>query len=481
MNEITPVLDHSKPEPLYLQLYTYIKQEIHHGRIKPGMKLPSKRKLSNHLSISQHTVETTYMQLLAEGYIESKPRVGLFVVELEEHLSSNIQGDVFPNSRNREERLDEYSVEFSHGKIAVEYFPYTTWRKLTVESLYEEQSQLLSSGDDQGEYVLREEIKKYLYQSRGVSCSADQIIIGAGTQYLISLMTLIIGRDATYSMEDPGFHRTREVFKDQGVDLKPIPLDSNGLDINKLVESKATITYVTPSHQFPTGIIMPITRRMELLKWAQENKGYIIEDDYDGEFRYKGKPIPSLQGLDHHNRVVYLGTFSKSLIPSIRISYAVLPNDLLTRYHEHFSIYKQTVSRFHQQTLYYFMKKGHWESHLNRMRTIYRRRQKAILTNIEENFGNKIKIIGEDSGLHFLVQINNNMSEDELIQSAKEFKVKVFPTSIYYHELKGDMSPRILMGFGGLSEEKIKEGIQLLKRAWCLNGEKNSNSNEDLN
>ncbi|MBM7662994.1 GntR family transcriptional regulator/MocR family aminotransferase [Bacillus mesophilus] len=465
MIEITPNLNISKSEPLYIQLYTYIKEEIQQGRINAGVKLPSKRKLSVHLEISQQTVETAYLQLLSEGYIESKPRKGRYVAKLEEYPLSSADKFVTGPSIT-ENRGEEYEVDFSHGKIALDQFPYFTWRKLSAQSLFEDEGSLFNNGDVQGELNLRIEIVNYLYQSRGVRCTPQQVVLGAGTQYLISFITMLIGRHCIYSIEDPGFHRTREAFIHQGVTLKYIPLDQDGLIVKKLIESRASVTYVTPSHQFPTGMVMPIARRLELLKWATETNGYIIEDDYDGEFRYKGKPIPALQGLDILNRVIYLGTFSKSLIPSIRVSFAVLPQELLEEYKRHFSTYKQTVSRLHQHTLFQFMKNGHWETHLNRMRTLYRRRQKVLLKSIETNFSDQVKIIGDHAGLHILVAVKNGMSESELLETAKTHKVKVYPTSIYYKNSSPNNFPRILLGFGGVTEEEIEKGIMRLKKAW---------------
>lgn len=466
MIEMTIVFNEENGEPLYFQLYQSIKLEIESGRISAGEKLPSKRKLATHLHISQTTVETAYEQLLAEGYIESIPRKGFYVKEIQYDLFESRKA--VSNSKENKPKMSVKAqiIDFSHGLIALEAFPYSIWRKLSVESLYDEASSLFLNGERQGEVGLREELANYLYQSRGVKCGPEQIIIGAGTQYLISLLTMIIGRYSVFSMEDPGFHRTRETFKDQGVLLKSIPLDRDGIHIGKLYESKARVTYVTPSHQFPNGMVMPIQRRGELLQWAIDSNGYIIEDDYDGEFRYKGKPIPSLQGLDTSGHVVYLGTFSKSLIPSIRISYMVLPSSLLERYKMHFPIYKQTVSRLHQHTLEQFMKNGHWERHLNRMRTVYRKKQHSLIEAITKYMESQVKVIGADSGLHILLEVENDMSEIELIERAAEYGVRVYPTSVYYELREPDISPMILLGFGGLTDQEIVQGIQLLREAW---------------
>lgn len=469
MLEITVTLDSNLDEPLYLQLYSFLKKEMVEGRLNPDTKLPSKRKLSTHLGISQTTVETAYQQLIAEGYVKSEPRKGLFVNKLEmdiypikkEHIAArdNFQQSPLP---------DSISVDFGHGNIALNEFPFSIWRKLTVQSLYEDESHLLLSGHRQGDLPLRVEIAKYLYQSRGVRCEPDQIIIGAGTQYTVTFLTMLLGRERVYAMENPGFHRSREAFRDQGVKLLGISLDQDGIKMEDLRDSEATVAYVTPSHQFPLGMVMPISRRMELLKWANETDSYIIEDDYDGEFRYIGRPIPSLQGLDHQGRVIYLGTFSKSLIPSLRISFMVLPPPLLSRYQNRFSIYKQTVSRLHQQTLYLFMNEGHWNRHLQKMRTTYRRKQSTLLTLITEKFGNQVTVIGVDSGLHILLEVHNSMTESELINHAEKVGVKVYPTSVYYDVNTYSLNPMVLIGYGGVTESEIHNGITLLQKAWEL-------------
>jgi GntR family transcriptional regulator / MocR family aminotransferase len=465
--EITPILDNKSKKPLYIQLSDYIKQEITTGRIQSNEKLPSKRKLSQYLDVSVNTVQAAYDQLCAEGYVVSKQRKGLFVTSMKDDLFANQTYSQEWQTKN-EQVYSDVDIDFNSGTVDLDHFPYTPWRKLTMQSLYEDQGELLYTGNPQGEIALREEISKYLYESRGVRCTADQIVIGAGTQGLIGLLCLIIGKESTYALENPGFHRTRAVLEDQSINTIPIPLDDDGIEVKALQASYARVVYVTPSHQFPYGMVMPIARRLELLKWAEEKGGYIIEDDYDGEFRYKGKPIPSLQGLDTNGNVIYLGTFSKSLIPSIRISYMVLPPTLIQRYQDHFTIYKQTVSRLHQHTLYRFMNEGHWQRHLNKMRTLYRKKQKTLMAAIHNNFRDQVNVIGEKSGLHIVLEIKKDLSEEELIKRAMKVGVKVYPISIYYDGAKIVMTPKILLGFGGLSEKEIEDGIRLLKRVWGI-------------
>ncbi|GGH81302.1 GntR family transcriptional regulator/MocR family aminotransferase [Pullulanibacillus pueri] len=467
MYEITPNLDPTAKTPLYVQLSDYLKQEIITGKIASTEKLPSKRKLAQHLGISLNTIQAAYDQLVAEGYIESMPRKGLFVTEMEQNTFFKPR-TLLIDEKKQEGPADKLKINFNSGHVDLEAFPHTIWRKLSVQSLVQDQNTLYYNHHPQGEPELREAIAQSLYESRGVACTAEQIIIGAGTQSLISLLYLMIGNESPYALEDPGYHRVRKVLYHHGATLVPIPLDEEGIDIEKLAQSKAKTVYVTPSHQFPYGMIMPIKRRTALLKWAEMTEGYIIEDDYDGEYRYKGKPIPSLQGLDRNERVIYLGTFSKALIPSIRISYMVLPPTLLSTYHQHFTLFKQTTSRLHQETLLHFIQEGHWERHLNKMRTLYRKKHDVLLSTIKQWMGERVRVIGDQSGLHIVLEVKNGMKEEELIASARQKGVKIYPLSIYFNNPKATRCSKVLLGFGGLSEKQIKEGIVLLSKAWKL-------------
>ncbi|WP_419882970.1 PLP-dependent aminotransferase family protein [Peribacillus sp. B-H-3] len=361
--------------------------------------------------------------------------------------------------------MTEIIYDFSHGGVDAGSFPYTVWRRISSELLVRDQSRLLFSGEYQGELSLRKELSRYLYHSRGVRCTPGQIIVGAGTQYLMMLLNLLIDKNAKIGVEDPGFHRTRAAFEHGGKMLIPLPLDEHGLKVNELKKTNANLVYVTPSHQFPYGMMMPLKRRKELLEWAQMQDGYIIEDDYDGEFRYSGKPIPSLQGLDADGRVIYLGTFSKSLIPSLRVSFMVLPQNLIEKNRGKLSVYKQTVSRFHQLTLYRFMKNGCFENHIHRIRTIYRKKHEVLLSSVRTHLGNRAEITGEKSGLHILLRIKDPRTEDFFINRALDYGVRVYPASIYYINQRGAY-PEVLLGFGGLAECEIEEAIKRLADAW---------------
>ena len=462
--ELTIPLDSKSKIPLYIQIYNYIKKEILQGRIEVGSRLPSHRNLSLQLNVSRNTVEFAYQQLIAEGYVESKHRRGLFVASIDYDMIRTTNNN---NIVNRQKSVQgNFRFDFSHGSIDTSSFPLSTWKKITNNCLLEYENDLFTKENPQGEWQLRSEISRYLYQARGVQSTPEQIIIGAGTQPLLWLLLQLLGYENIYAMENPGFHRVRAIMQSCGLQIQPISLDEKGIHISSLYESDANVAYVTPSHQFPYGMIMPLSRRMELLKWANDISGYIIEDDYDGEFRYIGKPIPSLQGLDTNGRVIYMGTFSKSFLSSFRMSYMVLPQTLLANYEHDGTIFKQTVSKIQQLTFATFMREGYWNRHLNRIRTVYKKKHQLLVHTIQQEMGTLVDIIGSQSGLHIVLHVHNEMNEQQLIDKAAEKGVKVYPISLYdaVHDLRKESY--ILMGFGGLSVDDILCAIQLLKKAW---------------
>ncbi len=500
MLEITPLLTKhsagsSEEEPLYLQLYDHIKTEIRGGRISAGSRLPSQRRLALHLSVSRNTVDSAYQQLLSEGYLYSEPRRGLFVAELPDlkpqtrAASADAKASVqakrpappVQDSNTRAKRIvpaeknapsstasetPSAKYDFRNGSVDARHFPYRLWRQFSISMLSADNARLLQYGHPQGELELRRQIADYLYQSRGVHSSAEQIVIGAGTQWLLDILCRLLGRDTLYGMEEPGYPRVRTIFEDCGRPPAAIRLDDSGVRIDELLRSGAQAVYVTPSHQFPTGIVMPVSRRLELIEWAKTHGGTIIEDDYDSEFRYEGRPIPSLHSLDHHGNTVYLGTFSKSLMPSVRIGYLVLPDKLMDVYRRRGHHYKQTASRMDQHTLTMFMQSGEWARHLNRMRNLYKKRYTALHTAIRSHMGTRIRVIGASSGLHLLLEPNNGMTEQELIASAEQAGVGVYPVEEFYMNQPEQAPARVLLGYAGISEEEIGEGIKRLAEAW---------------
>ena len=467
MFELNPLLEKDSESPIYCQLYRYIREEIKSGQIPKGTRLPSIRQLSQHLLISKNTVETAYQQLIDEGYIESRPRSGLYVVELEKDFNSDKAVSLQLKEKIKPEQEAKYKYDFDPNAVDLDNFPFAIWRRFVNQYLNPSNDHLFKYDDTRGNRKLREQICMYLRHSRGVYCNPEQIVIGSTTQHLISIVCQLIGlKKSMIAIEDPGCIEMKSIFTNLGFQVVGIPVEKDGIDINKLKSSHAKAVYITPSKQFPCGMIMPIHKRMNLINWAEEEKAIIIEGDYDGEYRYYGKPIPALQGLSNSDNIIYLSTFSKYLLPSICISYMVLPQKLLDIYNEGYYLYEQSVSRLYQQILETFMEEGYWERHIRKMRTIYSKKNALIVNSINQYMDSRVSIVGKDAGLHVLVEINNGMNEQKLIEAAANLGVKVYSYSAYLFSTDNYYCPRIIIGFGGLSEDYIVSGIKLLKKAW---------------
>ncbi len=469
--ELLIPIDGKSKKPLYEQIYSYICGEIQDGGLRTGERLPSTRTLAQHLKVSRSTTQMAYDQLLAEGYIESRPYKGYFVAGLEElvKVERRPDGEMRLSDSGKKEQRAAGWIDFSPRGIDLESFPYNTWRKLSKNTLVDDNREFFHSGDHQGEPGLREAIRRYLHSARGVNCAAEQIIVGAGSEYLLMLLSLVLGAGNRVAMENPTYKQAYRVLCSLGYEVCPVEMDAWGMDPGFLESCRADVAYVMPSHQYPTGIVMPVRRRQELLKWAAgpgPGERYLIEDDYDSEFRYKGKPIPALQGMDPNGRVIYLGTFSKAVAPAIRVSYMVLPYRLLERYREHAGFYASTVSRIDQNILYQFLAQGHFERHLNRMRTVYKGKHDALLAAVrplEENF----IIQGEYAGLHILLTDQAGRSERQLIDLAAAAGVGVYGISGYYIRQKSSVIPStVIIGYASLSEEDIVRGVERLVGCW---------------
>ena len=465
MNELIISLSDKEGKHLYEQIYSHIRQEIVEGRMRTKEKLPSTRALSLYLQVSRSTVALAYDQLSAEGYIEAVPGSGYYVSKLD-NLYQGIEGKKaeFPSEQHKQE---QNQIVFSPYGVELSQFPYQAWRKITREVLAAEE-ELFVGGDAQGEFALRTSIRRYIHAARGVNCTEEQIIVGAGNEYLLMLLQKLISKDTIIAFEDPTYMKAYKSFEDAGFPVKLVSMDKNGMNVAQLEGTGASIAYVMPSHQYPTGTVMPIGRRLELLKWAAvSDERYVIEDDYDSEFRYKGKPIPSLQSTDRGENVIYIGTFSKAVAPAIRVSYMVLPRSLLQRYRDHGSYLSATVSRIDQRVLNEFIKRGYFERYLNRMRKVYRDKHDRLLAMLAP-FEKKFVIGGEWAGLHLLLTAKENVSEHDLLKRAAENGVRVFGMSDNLVEEKGQYAKRatILLGYATLSDEEMERGIEQLKKAW---------------
>ncbi|MBC5646827.1 MocR-like pyridoxine biosynthesis transcription factor PdxR [Christensenella tenuis] len=459
---LTPILDSANPIPVYEQLYRYLRTEIESRRLSEGFHLPSKRKFAAHLKISQGTVEAAYSQLLAEGYIYSIEKRGYYVNPVDESPPAPYEKNILPPAAPPQE--DTCRFILSTSRVDTEHFPFPTWAKLMREILSSESDNLLRSVDPQGDFALRAGIARYLGGFRGIEAAPEQIILGAGSEYLLSLISQLLPRENLYALEDPGYRKTEYILRANGIATIPIPLDEAGMSVEVLEASGANVAHVTPSHHFPLGIITPVGRRQKLLSWAARGNRYIIEDDYDSEFRFSGKPIPALQSLDTHERVIYLNTFAKTLAPSLRISYMVLPSHLLKKYRETLRFYSCTIPSFEQRTLALFLARGYFERHLHRMRKIYKARRDAFTEGFQK-YREYLNFSGLDSGPHLLLTVKNGMSEKELVCSAEEQSVRLFPLSAYYVNEAAPI-PAVVAGYSGYHSEELYEAANLLCAAW---------------
>ncbi|MEI3398249.1 MocR-like pyridoxine biosynthesis transcription factor PdxR [Blautia stercoris] len=469
MNELMIPLDTKSLTPLYQQIEEYLKQEIQEGRLVAGMRLPSSRALSANLLVSRSTIETAYDQLVAEGYIEPVAYKGYYVCEIEgiyfQKAEYTKQNNPEKTEIKQRRKLHKYRYDFALNGIAPESFPTHTWKQLAKQVLSDSTEEIFAQGNPYGEDSFREAIAEYLYHARGVKCEKSQILVGAGNDYLLMVLATLFECNKKVAMENPTYLSAWYDLKHTGCSVCTVKSDEMGICIEELEKTGADVVYVMPSHQFPMGTVMPLKRRMELLRWADENQTYIIEDDYDSEFRYKGKPIPALQGFDKNERVIYIGTFSKSIAPSIRISYMALPKKLM-RYYQSRYPFAVTISKVDQKIVELFLRNGHYERHLNRMRRLYKSKHDWILRWVKEEMSEICSCFGEHAGIHLLLRFHNGISEDEAVERAKSAGIRVYGLSEFFVQEKKETEAVVLIGYATLTEEEIKEALQILSRIW---------------
>lgn len=428
---------------LYMQIYEYFKNEIINGTYKANTKLPSKRNLAKEYNISLNTVDNAYSKLLEEGFIYSKERQGFFVSDVGELYVL----DSKPIHITKEEENIEY--DFSYSGVSEE-FPYKIFKKISSNIF--DNKDILEKVDYQGYLPLRTQISEYLDKSRGFKAEPSQIVISSGSEYLFQIIFKLIS--GKFGIEDPGYNMLSNIMDTNDINYEFIPVDKNGMDLTKLKKSKSDFCVITPAHQFPTGVIMNMQRRVELLNMKKIK--YVIEDDYDSEFKYSKRPVPALKSIDVNDKVIYIGSFSKSISPSFRVSFMVLPFDLVEKYNKIFKFFICPVSIMVQKMLTTFIETGEFEKHLNRMRKIYSKKRQLLIDMLSER--KDITIRGADAGLHVVLEYPKNYSEEYIVKKAKEKKIRVYGLGSY--GTKREISS-ILLGFATLSEEKLKEGIKL--------------------
>lgn len=483
-------LDSSTPVPLYRQLYRDLRQAILSSKLLPEMRLPSSRSLAAELDISRNTVLEAYDQLAAEGYLESRVGSGTYVaqelpdellrVEGQSHLDAAFEstsgesaasplserGNLLSNIDLSAFRPDEKPCAFRPGLPALDSFPIETWSRLASRRWRSLPSSMLGYRESSGYPPLREAVSDYLQNSRRVDCSPEEVLIVSGTQQAITLTAhvLLDPGDRAW-IEDPGYPRARGAFRWAGARTVPVPLDEEGLTLDRASPDgeDAHLAYVTPSHQYPLGMTMSLPRRLELLNWAETSGAWILEDDYDSEYRYEGRPIAALQGLDKSNRVIYVGSFSKVLFPALRLGYLVVPEPLVDAFAAAKSLVERCPPLAPQMVVTDFLDEGHFNRHLRRMRTLYAKRQSVLIEALNDTLGNRVDVSSDEAGLHLTVFLGDGL-DDRDVSAALRRRGIVAPPLSFYASRPLDRDGLVL-GYAAITEEEIREGVRAIAEA----------------
>lgn len=457
------LLDHASKEPLYMQLYRHFRAEIEQNNLKEDDKIPSIRWLADSLSISKITVEKAYQQLLCEGYIKNGNRARYSVNRFVESSWPAPAPQVSIPAESTVEAPIKYDL--ASGEMDTEGFDFALWKRYINKALMD-QTRLMRYGDLQGETELRRQIVGYI-RSRGVNCHHEQVIVGPGVQSLLNILaSMLKPYHDGIAFEEPGFKIGRRIWEDRGFRIIPVKLRREGIDTDELAGSGARLVYVTPSHQFPTGYIMPIGERIKLLKWAGQTGATIIEDDYDSEFRYFGRPIPALKGLDTEGAVIYMGSFSKVIPPSIRISYMVLPDRLLDMYQKRAPLYNQATSTVEQLALARYMADSHLERQIRRLRKLYNEKHAHFLDNIRTIFDKRVDINETESGLHMVLTVKSDLAPRELYNRALAKGCRIALLQDYYLGEAPVTPSQVILYFSKIPATEMPTAIHLLKEAW---------------
>ena len=439
--------------PLYEALYRCIRGDILSGKLKPGEKLPSKRALAQNLEVSKITVETAYNQLLSEGYLRSEEKVGYFVETVERPVVPAAEPKAAASGTEQVWLLDLTAN-------GTEQFPFSVWMKLQREVMLDYGQALLLPLPNRGVPELRQAIAGHLADFRGMRVEPENILIGAGTDFLYNLLMQLLGREKIYAVEEPGYSKIRKIYAAGGVTCVSAPMDELGVMPGRL--QNADVLHFSPSHHFPTGLVTPVNRRMELLDWAGDSR-WIIEDDYDSEFRFDAHPMPAMQALDRAGRVIYMNTFSKSIAPSIRISYMVLPPDLMAEFQSRLGFYSCTVPSFEQYTLARFLSRGYFEKHINRMRKLYKNRRNLVISFLNRcPFADRLTILEQDAGLHFLLKVDTALTDAELTARLARAGIRVQALSEFYHD-SPEGQKCLVINYSGIREAGLEQALNAVK------------------
>jgi GntR family transcriptional regulator/MocR family aminotransferase len=468
--------------PLHRQVYEALRRAIVNGRLARGTRVPSTRLLAETLGVSRSTLTSTFAQLISEGYLYAQTGSGTFVSRDLPEDTAAFDGSVAPRTGERACRLSTFgqgltkaapleapreagAIDFRDGRPAFDHFPYDAWRRALTRFVRNGADVFDYGSDPAGEPALREAIAAYLGRARAVHCDPRDIVIVSGSQQAIHLIARILlePRDAVV-VEEPGYPGAQRTFAAHGADVRGVPVDDEGLRVDRLRDLRGPVrlVYVTPSHQFPLGAVMSYPRRLELLRWAGANETIVVEDDYDSAYRYEGRPIPALQGLDPAGRTLYAGTFSKTMFPALRLGYVVLPRSLRDVFVGAKAFCDRQSPALEQRALADFIADGSFERHLRRMRVLYRERREALLAALRRHVGERAEVIGDRAGMHLVVRLHG---VDEAALCARALRAGVALKSTRSHYLYGGPGGEFIFGFAEHSPQTIEEGIARLARA----------------
>ncbi|WP_460347213.1 MocR-like pyridoxine biosynthesis transcription factor PdxR [Pseudoneobacillus sp. C159] len=465
LSMLTPNLQKNAKEPLYRQLYLYIKEEIERGSLPNGMGLPSIRSLADYLSVSRNTVDLAYQELLGEGYIYSVKGSGFYV----NGTQDQVEHDTHRNKQNTNPPTSKNTYDFIHFPIDYQHFPYQVWDNISRLVPFHKSIGSHFQTDSQGDIELRKEVANYLFLARGIKCSPEQIVIGANFTQLLQTILLIIKKEANpiVYFEDPSYDKARKLFIHHDYQLHPLPIEFDGIDLKELTKHRrGQFLYTAPSHQVPLGVEMSLEKRTTLLQWAAENNIYILEDDYYSVYKYKGQTLPSLQSLDTNEKVIYFSGFDKLLCPEILCSFMVLPPQLLEKYKSTIWTFSTPLLPSHlQKQLSIFLTEGYFYKHLKKMKRLYAQKTQFIVELIEKHLAAHIRIANQNSGTHLIIEFKNRAIEDEeeitnflfqsgiLMKSTKQFWYQYQPKH-----------PQFILHYGGLQKKYMEEAILQLKK-----------------
>ncbi len=447
-----------------------LRSQILTGVLKAGIKLPSKRNFASHLGVSIITVQNAYSSLISEGYIYSIEKKGFYVTDISvspaQHLSKPLSPSLKTVPSNSSTSTEELFFDFTNNSTSAQKFPFNLWAKTMRQVLNSSDEKLLQRTGIKGSPELRQALSEYLKEFRNMNVSPDQIVVGAGAEILYSLIVQFLGRDKIYAVENPGFKKARQIIELNGAECRFVQIDEQGISVPRLEQVNADVIHLSPNHHFPTGIVMPVKRRMELIEWTKKSSDrFLIEDDYDSEFRFNGRPLPTLSSLDPHARIIYINTFSKTLSPSFRISYMVLPEEMAGAFEKRMSSYSCQVSSFEQFTLARFISGGFFEKHINRMKNYYRSIRNSLILELKKSsLASLMTIREQEAGLHFLITVQSLRSPEELKARLLEEGIKISLLREFDYEQKDDTCT-FVVNYSALKKEQISGVVARMEAA----------------